>query len=54
MEALISTYTISGVPYYNHSIVGPKTLFLLLRPLYYVSDQGAGSKVFAGRLLCRG
>ena len=29
--ALIITYTILGVPYYNYSIMGPK----LLRPLYY-------------------
>ena len=25
--AFIITYTISGAPYYNYSIMGPKTLF---------------------------
>ena len=25
-----------GVPYYKHSTMGPKTLFELLRPLYYI------------------
>ena len=30
-----STYTILGVPYYDYNIVGPKTLFVLLRTLYY-------------------
>ena len=25
--ALIISYTIKGVPYYNYSIMGPKTLF---------------------------
>ena len=24
-----------GVPYYNYSLMGPNTLFELLRPLYY-------------------
>ena len=32
-RALIITYTVLGVPYYNYSILGPKTLFSLLRPL---------------------
>ena len=32
--ALIITYTILGVPGYKYSIVGPKSLFQLLRPLF--------------------
>ena len=32
--ALINTYTILGVPYYNYSIICPKALFQLLRPLH--------------------
>ena len=32
--AVIVAYTILGVPYCTYSIVGPKTLFELLRPLY--------------------
>ena len=28
------TNTILGAPYYNHSILGPNSLFKLLRPLY--------------------
>ena len=30
------THTILGGPYYNCSIIGPKTLLKLLRPLYYL------------------
>ena len=33
--ALMITYTILGVPYSNYSILGPETLFQLLRPLHY-------------------
>ena len=32
--AQIITNTVVGVPYYNHSIMGPKALFSLLRPLH--------------------
>ena len=32
--AEIITNTVLGVPYYNYSMMGPKTLFQLLRPLY--------------------
>ena len=32
---LIITCTILGVPHYKYSIMGPKTLFYLLRPLYF-------------------
>ena len=32
------TNTILGVPYYSYSIVGPKTLFQLLRPLFLKTD----------------
>ena len=32
--AEIITNTIVPVPYYNYSIMGPKPLFQLLRPLY--------------------
>ena len=37
--ALISAYNYFGVPY-NYSIMGPKTLFELLRPLYFLRSQG--------------
>ena len=33
--AVMITYTILVVPYYNYRRMVPKTLFLLLRPLYY-------------------
>ena len=33
--AEIITCTILGVPYYNHSIMGPQNSLSLLRPLYY-------------------
>ena len=38
MGPLIITYTILVVPYYNSSRMGPKTLFLLLRP--YINVVG--------------
>ena len=34
IRALIITDTMSWAPYYIHSIMGPKTLSLLLRPLH--------------------
>ena len=42
MGAKIITNTILGVPYYNTSIMGPKTLFQLLRPLDYCVLEGSG------------
>ena len=33
------TYTILGAPCYKYSIIGPKTLFYLLRPLYYSAPE---------------
>ena len=36
LGASIITYIILGAPYYNYSILGPKTLFKLLRPLHYL------------------
>ena len=30
-------YVFRGVPYYTYSIMGPETLFYLLRPLYHRS-----------------
>ena len=35
LGAEMVTYTILGVAYDNYSILGPKTLFQLLMPLYY-------------------
>ena len=35
IEALVITYTILRGTYYTYSIMGPKALFELLRPLYY-------------------
>ena len=33
IRALTITYTSLEVPYYSYSIMGPETLFFLLRPL---------------------
>ena len=35
IRALILTYTVLGVPYCKYSMIYPKTLFQLVRPLYY-------------------
>ena len=37
------TKAILGVPYYNCSIMGPKSLFQLFRPLLYAVLGGPGS-----------
>ena len=37
--ASIIANTILGAPYYNCRIMGPKTLFEVLRPLYYNLKQ---------------
>ena len=37
--ALIITHAILGVPYDSYSIMGPKTLFKYLRPLYYRASK---------------
>ena len=39
------TYTFWGAPYYKYGIMGPTTLFELLRPLYYVPQQTCHSSV---------
>ena len=31
---------VSGLPYCNYSMMGPKTLLKLLRPLYYMDPSG--------------
>ena len=42
IRAGIITYTILGIPYCSYSIMGPKTLFYLFRPLYYSADAASG------------
>ena len=43
--ALIITHTVLGVPYYIYNIVGPKTLFCLLRALYWpLAGEHAGAE----------
>ena len=48
--ALIIIYAILGVPYYNYSILGPETLFHILRPLYQMrSAVEAGCNALSHR-----
>ena len=38
------TYTILVAPHYNYGIMGPKTLFQLLRPKWEASEFGASDR----------